>query len=214
MATIIQFPKRQHDAPELAATVIGNTVIRFPAPEREPEPEPPAKPARRKRGNTKEEDQRLAMLGKVHIALPILYRECKGFSEDVYRFALQERWGVSSSADMTNRQLHELLQYLGKLGWLPKKGRNRKDAPATLDHDPTGMSREDKMGKIEAFLAEKGRREGTDVPWGYAVNILKRQTLTDPGGQVKQFEKASHKQLDAVIAALYRDAKRRGRRVR
>ncbi len=35
------------------------------------------------------------------------------------------------------------------------------------------------MRKIEAMLAEKGRAEGTAVPWGYAVAILKRQSGGD-----------------------------------
>jgi hypothetical protein len=66
------------------------------------------------------------------------------------------------------------------------------------------------MKKIEALLAEKGKVEGKDMPWGYAVGILKRQT----GGRATQFSAATPAELKGVIAALYRDAARKGRRVR
>lgn len=61
------------------------------------------------------------------------------------------------------------------------------------------------MRKIEAQLAEKGRAEGTKVPWGYAVAILKRQS----GGVTKCFEHATVEQLRGVIAALTYDAKKK-----
>lgn len=218
MAIIIPFPKpSENPRQEPGLGIVGNTVIRVPGPEalpapaRMPEPEIPVK---RKRGSSKEAEQRLAMLAKVHIALPVLYKNLEGFTEDTYRFTLQERWGVTSAGAMKNWQLHELLQYLTRLGWLPKKGKHRKHAPETLTLDLDGMGREEKMKKIEAFLAEKGRKENTDIPWGYAVAILKRQTAHELTGQVTRFEDADHKQLDGVIAALWRDARRKGRRTR
>jgi hypothetical protein len=64
------------------------------------------------------------------------------------------------------------------------------------------------MRKIEALLAEKGRVEGTDMPWAYAVGILKKHS----NGVTRCFEHATPEQLRAVIAALMKDAKRHGRR--
>lgn len=208
MAMIIPFPKRPAtDRPDVGTVCIGNTVIRFPGAEAAPAPVPA--PVRRARGGTKEEDQRKAMLGKVHIAKKDLMR-LSGFDDDTYRFILEHNFGVSSAAELSNAQLHSLLIHFASLGWQAKKGRHRREAPRALVHDSTGMSREARLEKIEAMLAEKGRAEGTDMPWGYAVAILKRQTA----GQVRSFDKASPAQLDDVIAALYRDARRKGRRRR
>ncbi|MDR2504184.1 MAG: hypothetical protein LBD82_07390 [Deltaproteobacteria bacterium] len=58
---------------------------------------------------------RRAMLAKVHIALPRLYGQLGGFSEDVYRYVLRERWGVDSAGAMSLAQLDELLRYLAGL---------------------------------------------------------------------------------------------------
>lgn len=212
---IVPFPKRPAaDRPEVGVGCIGNTVIRFPGTEAAPAPAPaPSAPVRRARGGTKEEDQRKAMLGKVHIAKKDMMR-LPGFDETVYRDILEVNFGVSSSAELSNAQLHSLLIHFASLGWQAKKGRHRREAPKALAHDATGMNREARLEKIEAMLAEKGRAEGTDMPWGYAMSILKRQTANDPAGQVRSFDKASAAQLDDVIAALYRDARRKGRRAR
>ena len=166
-------------------------------------------PARRKRGATKQKDQRQAMLAKIHIALPELYKKLAGFTEDVYRYTLSERFGKNSAADLTNPQLHQVLVWLSGLGFTAKKGRHKSDAPAILEYDVTSLDRQPRMTKIEAMLAEKGRVEQTDVPWAYAVGILKRQTRN----MVKCFDHASPEQLDDVIAALYKDARRKGRKV-
>lgn len=79
--------------------------------------------------------------------------------------------------------------------------------PLTLEKDDSGLGRDVYMRKIEAQLAEKGRAEGTKVPWGYAVTILKKQS----GGVTKCFEHATVEQLRGVIAALTYDAKKKGR---
>lgn len=218
-ARILAFTPASASPPE--RQVRRATIIPFPGalPPR-PEAAPAASPARRKRGLTQDADDRVNMLAKIHLALAELYRRARtepdlaGFCEDVYRYKLREDYGHDSAAKLDNRQLNEVLQWLRSLGWKPRKGRNRRAAPATLTHDATGMRREARMEKIEALLAEKGRAEGTDMPWGYAVSILKRQTAHDTDGRKKRFEDATPSQLDDVIAALYRDAKRKGRRVR
>lgn len=178
---------------------VSSQAFPFPAPA----PADPLQPKRRKRGASQKADQRLGMLAKIHIALDDLYARLKGFNEDVYRYTLRERFGEESAAALDNDQLHQVLAWLSSLGWAAQKPRRRKDAPAALG----AVSR---LEKIEALLAEKGRVERTDMPWSYAMGILKRQT----GGEVRSFDKASDEELDAVIAALYRDAKRKGRRVR
>lgn len=242
MATIIPFRlSRENSRPGVPSSGQRATVIRFPGAE--PAPVSVPAPVRRTRGSTKEDDQRKAMLGKVHIAKKDLMR-LPGFNDDTYRFILEHNFGVSSAAELSNAQLHGLLIHFASLGWQAKKGRHRKEAPRALTHDATGMSREAhslgdavsapapgasgaggsgfaaaasvsrRLRKIEAMLAEKGRAEGTDVPWGYAVAILKRQTANEPAGQVRSFDKAGPRQLDDVIAALYRDARRKGRRRR
>jgi len=98
--------------------------------------------------------------------------------------------------------LHGLLIHFADLGFKAKKGRHKRP-----DTDEPGL--EAKMEKIEALLAEKGRAEGTDVPWGYAVTILKNQTR----GKINNFNspELTAADLKGVIAALTKDAKRRGR---
>lgn len=157
------------------------------------------------------EAHRKMMIAKVHIFLSELYGRLDGFTEDVYRFILQEQWGVNSSTQLTNEQLHSLLVHLQAMGteakWRKGERGKRDKAPATLKRDTSGMDRTGLMRKIEAMLAEKGAEEDASIPWAYGVGILKRQT----GGVVTRFEDATPEQLSAVIAALYYDAKRKGR---
>lgn len=188
---------------------------------------PPAQPvpARRKRG-TEAAEQRKALLAKVHIAKTQL-----GMTEEEYRALLDGHFGAASAADLGLTDLKRLVLVMADYGFKPSKGHARRGAtrisavaihnaaephngyrkktiPATLANDDANLGREALMRKIEAQLAEKGRAEGTDVPWGYAVAILKRQS----GGVTRCFEHATPEQLRGVIAALTRDARRNGRR--
>ena len=197
-----------------------------PAPATAPEPAPPLAigavairkalsspdgcrkpvPAGRKRG-TEAAEQRKALLAKIHVAKKQL-----GLTEDEYRALLDGHFGAASAADLGLTDLKRLVLVMADYGFKPSKGHARRGAtrkktiPATLEQDDLG--REPLMKKIEAQLAEKGRAEGTDVPWGYAVAILKRQS----GGVTRCFEHATPEQLRGVIAALTRDARRNGRR--
>lgn len=197
-----------------------------PAPATAPEPAPPLAigavairkalsspdgcrkpaPAGRKRGNVRDE-QRKALLAKIHVAKKQL-----GLTEEEYRALLDGHFGAASAADLGLTDLKRLVLVMADYGFKPSKGHARRGAtrkktiPATLEQDDLG--REPLMKKIEAQLAEKGRAEGTDVPWGYAVAILKRQS----GGVTRCFEHATPEQLRGVIAALTRDARRNGRR--
>ena len=150
---------------------------------------------------------RRALLAKIHVAKKQL-----GLTEEEYRALLDGHFGAASAADLGLTDLKRLVLVLAGYGFKPSKGHARRGAtrkktiPATLEQDDLG--REPLMKKIEAQLAEKGRAEGTDVPWGYAVAILKRQS----GGVTRCFEHATPEQLRGVIAALTRDARRNGRR--
>ncbi len=198
-----------------------------PAPATAPEPAPPLAigavairkalsspdgcrkpaPAGRKRGNVRDE-QRKALLAKIHVAKKQL-----GLTEEEYRALLDGHFGAASAADLGLTDLKRLVLVMADYGFKPSKGHARRGAtrkktiPATLEQDNLG--RAPLMKKIEAQLAEKGRAEGTDMPWGYAVAILKRQS----GGVTRCFEHATPEQLRGVIAALTRDARRNGRRV-
>ena len=136
---------------------------------------------------------RTKMLAKVHVAKARL-----GIDDDTWRAMLQSLFKVRSSADLGYKGLHALCLHLQSKGFAPSKG-GKKPAPA-----PGCAPR---MKKIEALLAEKGNAEGTQMPWAYAVGILKRQT----NGEVRSLDKAEPHELDAVIAALVRDARRKGR---
>lgn len=152
-----------------------------------------------KSGNTRTNTtnaSRKAMLAKVHIAKKNL-----GMDDATYRELLGNNFNVTSSADLSNDGLHRLVLYLVGLGFTPTgKGGSAR---------PKGSFSKAKMNKIGALLAEKGADEGTAVPWNYAIGILKRQT----GGHATRFDMATDTELDAVIAALVRDAKRKGRYV-
>ncbi|MDR2075623.1 MAG: regulatory protein GemA [Desulfovibrio sp.] len=182
-------------------------ITKFPSARRVPAaPADPGSP-HRKRDPSIRGEQRKMMLAKVHIALKDL-QKLDGWSEDTYRFGLMERFGKDSAKDLTRDELHQTLLWLSSLGWRAKPGRHRKGAPVALEgEDLSHLDRQALLSKIEAQLAEKGRAEGTDMPWGYAEAILKRQT----GGVIKSFDHALPDQLRGVLAALWKDAKRKGR---
>lgn len=152
---------------------------------------------------------RKALLAKIHVAKKQL-----GLTEEEYRALLDGHFGAASAADLGLTDLKRLVLVLADYGFKPSKGHARRgvsrkrETPATLTNDNDNLGREPLMKKIEAQLTEKGRAEGTDVPWGYAVAILKRQS----GGVTRCFEHATPEQLRGVIAALTRDARRNGRR--
>ncbi|MDR1359473.1 MAG: regulatory protein GemA [Deltaproteobacteria bacterium] len=161
----------------------------------------------RKRASSCREEQRKMLLAKIHIARKDLEKKLEGWSEDVYRFALGDKFGTDSAKDLSNGQLHETLLWLSSLGWQARPGRQRRAAPRALEFDEANLGREALLSKIEAQLAEKGRVEGTDVPWGYAVAILKRQS----GGVSRSLDQAEESQLRGVLMALWKDARRKGR---
>lgn len=178
-------------------------VVSPPAPK-------PCKPAVAPDMEARKSAHRKDMLGKIHMAKGHLMATKPGYTEDVYRATLEDLYGVTSAADLTPEQMHGLLLHFSRLGWqkTPRKGAGR--VPNAHAHDASGQSREALLQKIEAMLTEKGKAEGTAVPWAYAVGILKRQS----GNVTKSLDQATREQLADIIAALWRDAKRKGRRVR
>lgn len=196
MAKIIPFSAPRPPAPvRMPATAPAHA----PAPVR-----PPADAAARKAAHRRD------MLAKIHMAKAQLIKSKPGYTDYIYRATLEDMYGVASAATLTPDQMHELLLHLVSLGWQkrPRKGSGR--APTAYAQDDSGLGREGLLQKIEALLTEKGRAEGSAVPWAYAVGILKRQS----DGITKSLDQADRSQLTAVIAALWRDAKRKRRRVR
>ena len=166
-----------------------------------------SRPARSR--NPRADGLRRALLAKVHVAKKQL-----GLDDPEYR-AVLARFEVESSAALDIRGLESLLAHFRDLGWNPAPssvGAVREPpaltpAPVARDHRPQASpGREALLAKIEALLSEKGRAEGSYVPWDYALAILQRQC------GVERLEWASPEQLAAVIAALARDARRKGRR--
>ena len=146
----------------------------------------------------------------------MLQRDCEKalprFDDGAYRAILAEQCnGAESCTALSVPQLRALLLYLrGLLRACPTQAPVSFDAPALLHHDASGQERTGRMRKIQGLLAGKGKAEGRYMRWSYALGILKRQT----GGVVSAWEDAAPAQLDAVIAALSKDAGRKGRRCR
>ena len=217
MARILRFepPPKAAPAPEGGSALVVDYATGKPWT-----PPPPVYvPVKRKRGGP-DEEQRKPMLAKIHVAKKQL-----GLKEEEYRDMLRGNFGVDSSAYLSMEQLRAFLGLLAGVGF---KARKRGDAPDILSKaaGPDGetalspgererveeyerSSRVRLLKKIEALLAEKGRVEGTDVPWGYAVAILKRQT----DGATTSLAGATAAELRGVVTALVRDAKRKGREV-
>ena len=142
-----------------------------------PEPKKPYTPAKRKPASLPVENRR-AELAKIHVAKKQL-----AMDDETYRAMLMSQFGVESARDLSAHQRKSCILYMQRLGFEGKRGkaspqrtgerRKRRDVPLTLEKDDSGLGRDVYMRKIEAQLAEKGRAEGTKVPWGYAVAILK-----------------------------------------
>lgn len=167
-------------------------------------------PPRRKKNSLAAERRRME-LAKIHVAKKQLCLD-----DETYRMLLREQFGVESAGELDDRQRRDCILYMQRCGFTGTRGvatrrhgaaDRRSDVPRILTQDDDGLGRDVYMRKIEAMLAEKGRVEGSVVPWGYAVGILKRQS----GGVTRCFEHATVEQLRAVIAALVYDARRKGR---
>lgn len=118
-------------------------------------------------------------LAQIHIAKAQL-----GLSDDDYRAILARTAGVSSSKDLTDRNVGAVLHEFRRLGWQPK-------APKRAGRVPNTFNKHEQMAKIEAQLTDMG------LSWEYAGAIAKRQTGIERIDWLR-----TEKQFKGVIAAL------------
>lgn len=159
------------------------------------------------------EDKEQAAKGNYIRRVKMLQRDCEKalprFNDDTYRAILAEQFDADTSKALSIPQLRALLLHMkGLLRDCQAPVKCSFDAPALLYSDASGLNRCGSMRKIQALLAEKGKVEGKYIRWSYALGILKRQTK----GVVTDWEDTTPRQLDAVVAALTNDARRKGRR--
>lgn len=134
-------------------------------------------------------ESRNSLLAKVHIA-----RKDLGMDKETSREFTLRVTGHESAADCSVPELVRLVAEFRAKGWQVKsKGGKPRPTPAK----GTAALR----SKITALLAEAGR------PEDYAEGIARRMYKVDAIGFCKP------EQLQGVIAALVRDAKRHGRAV-
>lgn len=122
-------------------------------------------------------------LGRIHILKSKL-----GLDDENYRNVLWTLARVHSARDLDEHGRRQVIAHLQ--AHLARQDRR----PHNLEAD----SRRE-LKKIEALLADAGR------PWAYAESILRHMT----SGRVERIEFADAQQRRALIAALWKDAKRR-----
>lgn len=131
----------------------------------------------------------MSSLAKIHIAKAQL-----GLDDDTYRALLARVAGVRSAKELSPRQIGAVLAEFQRLGWTAKPAKKAgRSAPKPA------AERKALVGKIEAQLAEAGRR------WAYADAMALRMF------QVERVEWCDTDQLRRLVAALAYDAKRNGR---
>lgn len=134
-----------------------------------------------------------SLLAKVHVAKKDL-----GLDDETYRSVMERVTGRRSAGDCAVHELVRVVAEFRRLGWSPtgKKvvgGKGGKSGRPS--HGKAAL-----MGKITALLAE-GQR-----PDAYAEAIARRMYKRD------KLEFCTPKELQGVITALSKDAKRHGRR--
>ena len=134
---------------------------------------------------------RNAALAKIHIAKTQL-----GMDDSSYRSMLQRVAQVDSASKLDRAGQDKVLAELQRLGFAPRTAARKGKRP----NPPAG--RDALISKIEAQLTEAGR------PWAYAHGIAMRMY------QVEKCDWLDARQLQGVIAALYRDAVKHERKVR
>jgi len=137
--------------------------------------------------------RRNPMLSKIHIAQKEL-----GMSDEDYRAMLHGVTGKQSCADLTDRQLVQVLEHLTRLGFSAKtKGRPKNMDPQKAQGHHQ-VSRAKQLEKIEALLTV-GKR-----PWSYADVLAKKICKVDKIAWVTDAD------LYRVITALRKQAEREG----
>lgn len=136
---------------------------------------------------------RLKLYGRIHCLMSEL-----GISDETYRDILHVNFnGVSSKADLTDRQLLKLIDHLEALhpGGQPPRNKSYPKRPRNMDK---GDSRAVQLGKIEALLTVGGK------PWAYADAIARNVCKID------KVEWVPDDKLYKIITALRLQAKRQG----
>ena len=105
--------------------------------------------------------------------------------EQSYRSLLQQYGGHTSSADMTDWQLKNVLAQLKKLGYQHKRAQQPKKITPQIK-------------KIEALLADM------KLPWQYAHKLAKHMYQRD------RIDFCTAEQLTGIISALVKKAKKQG----
>lgn len=126
----------------------------------------------------KQADSKRREIQLIHVA-----KQKLGMDEDTYRNLLTDRFSVSSSKDMDEKQRHELLEYFKKLGFKVIKTQKPRPAPAA-DKAP-------QVAKIRALLIVLDGK-----PDAYADGMAKHMFKVD------RFEWCTGAQLGKIIAAL------------
>lgn len=180
-------------------------------PEHTEETPAPKKKTSSKQGRQGNQAERRKLYGRISILLkeiytnPDLSEETYGFDEEVFRGNLEDRYGTRTRTELSIDQLHEVVRWLGaKTLKSPKNPAS--NAPKRLMYSNPLRPR---LQKIQALLTAKGKLEGKIVPWDYAHGIVTRMSK----GKVKHLDKATSGYLDAVIAALDKDIKRKTKKL-
>jgi len=135
-------------------------------------------------------ESKQSLLAKVHIA-----RKDLGLDDEAYRSLMERTTGHRSAADCAVHELARAVAELRRLGWTPTSKTGKGGKPGKPAKGKAAL-----MGKITALLAE-GQR-----PDAYAEAIARRMYRRD------KLDFCTPKELQGVIAALSKDAKRHGRR--
>ncbi|MDF1566216.1 MAG: regulatory protein GemA [Deltaproteobacteria bacterium] len=115
-----------------------------------------------------------------------------GLDDDLYRDVLEQVAGQRSAGDLDEAGREAVIVHLARLA--------KKAGKQTYPGRPTNMQQHRSLKKVEALLADSGR------PWSYAHAIAKRMFGRD------RVQWCHDDEISAVIAALYKDAKRREER--
>ncbi|MBA4709553.1 gp16 family protein [Aquitalea aquatica] len=135
-------------------------------------------------------DPRQALIAKLHIA-----RQQLAMHDADYRSLLARIVpGCSSSTQLDQPQLVQVLAEMQRLGFVPRPGLRHGKRPQP------SAGRQALMGKIAALLAEAGR------PWPY-VDAMARRMF-----QIDKVDWLDTQQLHKLVAALMIDARRAGRK--
>lgn len=136
-------------------------------------------------------DRRRRDLAKIHVAKKQL-----GIDDDTYREMLWAVARVRSSADLDYTGLQKVLAHLTSRGFKAAQGRRpHPGRPANINSEDRGPL----LRKIEALLTDAHRE------WEYAHSMARRMF------HVEHCQFCEPEQLHALVVALVKDQRRRGR---